>query len=72
MKETPVRFLGREDPLEKGHRLPTPAFLSFPGGSEGKESIGSARDLGLIPELGRSPKGGHGNGLQYSCLVGHD
>ena len=25
-------------------------------------------DLGLIPELGRSPGGGHGNPLQYSCL----
>ena len=23
---------------------------------------------GLIPELGRSPGGGHGNPLQYSCL----
>ena len=27
-----------------------------------------ARDLGLIPESGRSPAGGHGNPLQYSCL----
>ena len=26
------------------------------------------RDKGLIPELGRSPGGGHGNSLQYSCL----
>ena len=25
-------------------------------------------DLGSIPGLGRSPKGGHGNPLQYSCL----
>ena len=25
MQETPVQFLGREDPLEKG-RLPTPVF----------------------------------------------
>ena len=24
--------------------------------------------MGLIPELGRSPEGGHGNPLQYSCL----
>ena len=24
--------------------------------------------VGLIPELGRSPGGGHGNPLQYSCL----
>ena len=26
------------------------------------------RDLGSIPGLGRSPGGGHGNPLQYSCL----
>ena len=26
------------------------------------------RDAGSIPGLGRSPKGGHGNPLQYSCL----
>ena len=25
-------------------------------------------DLASIPELGRSPRGGHGNRLQYSCL----
>ena len=34
----------------------------------GKESAFSARDLGLIPGLGRSPRGGNGNPLQYSCL----
>ena len=26
------------------------------------------RDMGSIPGLGRSPGGGHGNLLQYSCL----
>ena len=26
------------------------------------------RDAGLIPGLGRSLRGGHGNPLQYSCL----
>ena len=34
----------------------------------GKESTCNAGDLGLIPGLGRSPGGGHGNPLQYSCL----
>ena len=29
---------------------------------------GGDRGSGLIPELGRSPGGGHGNPLQYSCL----
>ena len=31
-------------------------------------SVGDARNGGLIPGLGRSPGGGHGNSLQYSCL----
>ena len=31
-------------------------------------NAGDARDLGSTPESGRSPAGGHGNPLQYSCL----
>ena len=31
-------------------------------------NAGAARDTGLIPGSGRSPGGGHGNPLQYSCL----
>ena len=31
-------------------------------------TAGNARDAGLIPGSGRSPGGGHGNLLQYSCL----
>ena len=42
--------------------------LGFPGGSDGKESSCNAGDLGSIPGLGRSSRGGHGNPLQYSCL----
>ena len=37
----------------------------------GKESAcnaGATGDVRLIPGLGRSPGGGHGNPLQYSCL----
>ena len=49
-------------------RLPTPVFMGFPGGSDGKESAFNVGDLGLILGLGRSPGGGHGNPLQYSCL----
>ena len=41
--------------------LPTPGFWGVPGGSDGKESTCNARDLDLIPGLGRSPGGGHGN-----------
>ena len=33
-----------------------------------RESACNAGDLGSIPGLGRSPGGGHGNLLQYSCL----
>ena len=42
--------------------------LGLPGGSDGKESACSVGDLGSIPGLWRSPGGGHGNPLQYSCL----
>ena len=40
----------------------------FPGGSDAKESACNAGDPGSIPGLGRSPGGGNGNPLQYSCL----
>ena len=43
-------------------------MVGFPGGSDGKESACNAGDLGLVPGLGRSAGGGHGNPLQYSCL----
>ena len=42
--------------------------MGFPGGSDGKESACSAGHLGLIPGSERSPEGGNGNPLQYSCL----
>ena len=31
-------------------------------------NAGDIRDTGLIPGLGKSPGGGHGNPFQYSCL----
>ena len=31
-------------------------------------NAGDARDVGSIPGLERSPREGHGNPLQYSCL----
>ena len=46
-------------------------FLGFLDSSAGKESTCNAGDTGAkgsIPGLGRSPGGGHGNLLQYSCL----
>ena len=44
------------------------SILGFPGGSDGKEFACSVGDLGSISGLGRSPGGGHGSPLQYSCL----
>ena len=32
------------------------------------ENAGDTGDVALIPGSGRSPGGGHGNPLQYSCL----
>ena len=42
--------------------------MGCPHGSDSKESACSVGDLDSIPELGRSPRRGHGNPLQYSCL----
>ena len=40
----------------------------FPRWYNGKEPHCNARDPGSLPGSGRSPGGGHGNPLQYSCL----
>ena len=53
--------------LEKGHCIQ----WVFPGGPVLKNSpvnAGDTGDAGLIPESGRSPGGGNGKALQYSCL----
>ena len=45
--------------------------MCFPGGSVVKNppaNAGGAGDTGSIIELGRSPGGGNGSPLQYSCL----
>ena len=39
----------------------------FPGDSDGKESACNVGNLSSIPGLRRSPGGGRGNSLQYSC-----
>ena len=44
---------------------------SFPDGPSDEEpasNAGDEREVGSIPGSGRSPGGGHGNPLQYSCL----
>ena len=62
MQETQVPF-----PLKRD-KLPTLVFLGSSGGSDSEESACNVGDLGLIPGLGRSPGGGHGNPFQYSSL----
>ena len=43
--------------------------MGFPRGSDGKKKFTcNVGDLCSIPGLGRSPGGGHGSPLQYSCL----
>ena len=42
--------------------------LGFPGSLDGKAPAYSAGDPGLVPGSERSPGGGNGNPLQYSCL----
>ena len=43
-------------------------FWDFPGGSDGKEYACNAGEPGSIPGLGRCPREGNGNPLQYPCL----
>ena len=43
-------------------------LLSFPGGSDGKESACNVEGLGSVPVSGRFPAEGNGHPLQYTCL----
>ena len=50
---------------------PSRVNMGFPGGTVVKilsANAGDARDAGLIPGLGRSPRVRNGNPFQYSCL----
>ena len=62
-----VTISGQDAPWRRD-RLRTPVFLGFSGGSDSKVSACNAGNLSSIPGLGRSPGGGHGNPLHYSCL----
>ena len=43
-------------------------IIDFPGGLVLKNQPTDAGHTGSIPGLGRSPREGNGNPLQYSCL----
>ena len=49
-------------------RLPTSVFLGFSGAQPVKNQPAMWETWVQSPRLGRSPGGGHGNPLQYSCL----
>ena len=50
-------------PQPRGEALPGGAVVNNP-----PANAGDARDVGLIPGLGRFPGVGNGNPIQYSCL----
>ena len=71
--DVPRRALPRRKQPE--NNFPGPHSTGgFPGGSVVKNPPANARavrDMGSIPGSGRSPGGGHGNPLRYSCLDNH-
>ena len=50
---------------EPGVSQVVPAVKNLPA------NAGDIRDAGSSPGSGRSPEGGHGNPLWYSCLENH-
>ena len=67
MQETPVRFLGLKDRPGEGIGYP----LQYSWASlvaQMVKDLPAMRETGFDPWVGRSPGGGHGNPLQYSCL----
>ena len=59
-------------PGDKGEgmnwKIGTETHTAVPCWLSGEESACKAGDPGSIPGSGRSPGGGHGNPLHYSCL----
>ena len=65
ISEVPCAHLWRDKDL------PNPLPCGFPSDSAGREpayNAGDTEDVGSIPGSARSPGGGNGNPLQYSCL----
>ena len=69
-----LQFKGSQKNITPPHPLslhpsqPPPIDFEFPCGLNGKESVCSAGDPGLIPGSGRCPGEGNDNPFQYSCL----
>ena len=60
--------MSRGDRLPNNHCILVMVIWNFPGGSMVKNLPANAKNVGSIPGLERSPGGGNGNLLQYSCL----
>ena len=65
---TYIHCTGRQSPNHWTAKKVPKYLLGFPGDSDGKEYSCNAGDTSSVPGLGRSPEGGHGNPLQYSCM----
>ena len=57
--------------FQKVNKIENVYFLDSAVVKNPPANAGDTGDTGLIPGLGRSPGGGHGNPLQYSCLDTH-
>ena len=82
--DNPLQYSCQEKPMDRGaclatdhghkeldtteHEYSISKLCGFPGGSDSKESVRNAQDLGSIPGSGRSPGEEHGKLLQYSYL----
>ena len=68
-----LRFMGSQSRTRlSGLNWTDTRYWGFPGSPSGKEpaaNAGDVREAGSILVSGRSPGGGHGNPLQYSCLA---
>ena len=59
-------LLGEKKAVSRGHNIPETMVALVV--ENPPASIGGITDSDSIPEWGRSPGGGHGTPLQYSCL----
>ena len=62
------RWQSETSPSHRAASTCSPLPKGAHGGSDGKESACSARDPGFNPCVRKTPGGGNGNPLQYSCL----
>ena len=67
-QNTKLNIIFRKKHTKLSNALSSIIYYGLPGGSVVKNPPTNAGDIDLIPGLGRSPREGNGNPLQYSCL----